>query len=30
LPIFAGEDIVEVTAFISPQLVARFGLPQGL
>jgi RNA polymerase sigma-70 factor (ECF subfamily) len=28
LPIFAGEKIVEVTAFLSPQLVTRFGLPQ--
>jgi RNA polymerase sigma-70 factor (ECF subfamily) len=28
LPIFAGGQIVEVTAFLSPQLVARFGLPQ--
>ena len=27
LPIFAGEEIAQVTAFLSPQLVARFGLP---
>ncbi len=26
LPIFAGEEIVEVTAFLSPRLVTRFGL----
>jgi RNA polymerase sigma-70 factor (ECF subfamily) len=30
LPVFGGPDgkIVEVTAFLSPQLVSRFGLPQ--
>ncbi len=28
LPIFAGEEIVEVTAFLSPRLVERFGLPE--
>lgn len=27
LPIFANDKIVEVTAFLSPQLVTRFGLP---
>ena len=26
LPIFAGDEIVEVTAFLSPLLIARFGL----
>jgi RNA polymerase sigma-70 factor (ECF subfamily) len=26
LPIFAGDEIVNVTAFLSPQLVSRFGL----
>lgn len=26
LPIFAGGEIVEITAFLSPQLVTRFGL----
>ncbi len=30
LPIFAGEEIIEVTAFLSPRLVARFGLPEKL
>ena len=28
LPIFAGEEIIEVTAFLSPWLVTRFGLSQ--
>lgn len=28
LPIFAEDKIVEVTAFLSPQLVARFDLPE--
>lgn len=28
LPVFAGEEIIEITAFLSPQLVDRFGLPQ--
>jgi RNA polymerase sigma-70 factor (ECF subfamily) len=28
LPIFAGDQIVEVTAFLSPLLVTRFELPQ--
>lgn len=30
LPIFVGEQIVEVTAFLSPQLVVRFGLELNL
>jgi RNA polymerase sigma-70 factor (ECF subfamily) len=30
LPIFADDKIVEVTAFLSPQLVVRFGLPQSM
>ena len=30
LPIFSGEKIVEVTAFLSPQLVTRFGLSEML
>ncbi|HET9908565.1 MAG TPA: sigma factor-like helix-turn-helix DNA-binding protein, partial [Anaerolineales bacterium] len=30
LPIFSKEEIVEVTAFLSPQLVTRFGLPENL
>ncbi len=30
LPIFAGDQIIQVTAFLSPQLVARFGLPPTL
>ena len=28
LPIFSKEEIIEVTAFLSPQLVPRFGLPE--
>jgi RNA polymerase sigma-70 factor (ECF subfamily) len=28
LPIFSGEKIVEVTAFLSARLVTRFGLPE--
>ena len=28
LPIFAGEQIVEVTAFLSPQLIVKFDLPE--
>lgn len=28
LPIFAEQKIIEVTAFLSPQLVTRFGLPE--
>ena len=28
LPIFATDQIVEVTAFLSPQLVTKFGLPE--
>ncbi|MCI0554111.1 MAG: RNA polymerase subunit sigma-70 [Anaerolineae bacterium] len=30
LPIFSNDKIVEVTAFLSPKLVTRFGLPQDL
>jgi len=30
LPIFAGDKIVEVTAFLSPQLISRFELPKTL
>lgn len=30
LPIYAGKEIVEVTAFLSPQLAARFGLPTAM
>jgi RNA polymerase sigma-70 factor, ECF subfamily len=30
LPIFSEERIVEVTAFLSPRLVTRFGLPENL
>ena len=30
LPIFTDEKIVEVTAFLSPKLVTRFGLPEKL
>jgi len=28
LPVFAGDEIVEVTVFLSPQLVTRFGLSE--
>ncbi len=28
LPIYAGDKIVEITAFLSPQLVTRFNLPE--
>jgi RNA polymerase sigma-70 factor (ECF subfamily) len=28
MPVFAGDEIIEVTAFLSPQLVTRFGLPK--
>jgi len=28
LPIYAGDKIIEVTAFLSPQLVTRFGLSE--
>jgi RNA polymerase sigma-70 factor (ECF subfamily) len=30
MPIFAEDEIVEVTAFLIPQLVARFGLPMAM
>lgn len=30
LPIFAGDAIVEITAFLSPRLVGRFGLEMSL
>lgn len=28
LPVFAWDEIVEITVFLSPRLVARFGLPE--
>jgi RNA polymerase sigma-70 factor (ECF subfamily) len=28
LPVFASDKILEVTSFLSPQLVARFGMPE--